>query len=183
MEFRSIWRVIVFCCKAIPKCFLLRGKCPPRQAPPSVLNKRTWTCTKIIAAMNFSEYTSLGKHASHCSLDIDKWIILDFIFNVCDGHTCWTDLVDRTCPELSVIREYFKVNCWVCFLKGHQDILIMFWNIKSGCSFPVSFVSLLLFALSGWKSCFRALSGNGWVELKSFPIFRNILLKPSWARR
>ena len=64
--------------------------------------------------MNFSD-TSLGRNISHCSLDIGEWIILDFIFNVCDGHTCSTDLVDHPCPEskLSFIREYFEVSCCV----------------------------------------------------------------------
>ena len=78
--------------------------------------------------MNFSEDTSLGKHTSHCSLDIDEWIILDFIFNVCDGHTCSTDSVARPCPEskLSLIREHFKVNCCVCFLKMSPRLLIIF---------------------------------------------------------
>ena len=63
------------------------------------LNKRTWKCTKIIAAMDFSEETSLGNYLSHCSLEIDALIILTFIFYVYDGHTCTIDSVDRPCPE------------------------------------------------------------------------------------
>ena len=49
--------------------------------------------------MDFSEETSLGNYVSHCSLEIDEWIILTFIFYVRDGHTCTTDSVDRPCPE------------------------------------------------------------------------------------
>ena len=49
----------------------------------------------VIVAMNFSANKSLGKHVSHCSFEIDEWIILNFMFNVCDGHTCITDSVDR----------------------------------------------------------------------------------------
>ena len=101
--------------------------------------------------MNFSEDTSLGKHISHCSLDIGEWIILDFIFNVCDGHTCSTDSVDRPCPEskLSFIREYFEVNCCVFSLKmssRYVDYLFEILNLLA--PFPCHLFLCFFFALS-----------------------------------
>ena len=126
--------------------------------------------------MNFSLEKRFVNHVSHCSLEKDEWITWN-LFWMTVGHTCTTDSVDRSCPETNCPSSD-KTSRWTvvfCFLKMPPRLLIIFWNIKAACSFPVLWIcSLLLFASSKWNSCFRALSG------KSNKIDMEILLSVGW---
>ena len=110
---------IVLCRKMIPECYLFRGKFPSRKASPSVFEQTDLNlhqnnyCNEFLGRHKFrKKYISFL--VGHRRMDY-----FGFIFNIIDGHTWSTDSVDRPCPEskLSFLREYFKVNCCVCFLK------------------------------------------------------------------
>ena len=97
----------------------------------------------------------------------NRWIdYFDFYFYVCD---------DTLVQESPLIALVLKPNA--------QIVDYLFEKLNLLVPFPChEFFSLLLFASSRWKSCFRALSGKptqnvhgnssfGWVELKRILLF------------
>ena len=135
--------------------------------------------------MDFSEETSLGNYLSRCLLEIDEWIILTLFF---------MSVMDTLVQQIRLIALVLKPNALhprtvqgelLCLFPKiiTQIVDYLFETLNLLVPFPChDFLSLLLFASSRWKSCFRALSGKptqnvhgnssfGWVDLKIILFF------------